>query len=235
MALCFLSAAGMVSPGAQAQPAIPVTIQSVTATYSPSGTPDTMTINGANFSPVRGSVHLNGTIQTINLWTPTQIVVLVSGVQAPGTYLLQVRRNETLLGKIFGAEVDVALGAGGLQGPQGPQGPAGSPGPAGPMGLPGPQGTPGLPGISGYEIVSLLNSATFTITSNSTATFTAFCPAGKKVLGGGCRGGERLVNLLRTVPVATGGWDCQWHNSSDAGVTFPSDKIGAFAICAVVP
>ena len=227
--LCFLFAAGF-APGAEAQPAIPLTIQSATATYLPSGAPDTMTINGVNFGLVRGTVHLNGITQTVNLWTSTRIVLLVSGVQEPGTYLLEVRRNDTLLGKLFGAQADVALGTSGTQGPQGPQGPAG------PMGLPGQQGPQGVPGISGYEIVPALNSIPITMGPNSTYSFTAFCTAGKKVLGGGCRGGTRLVNLIQTYPVDTGGWDCRWHNSSNADVPFYQvGVIGAYAICANVP
>lgn len=212
-------------------PKVAVEIQSVMANYMPTGVPDTMTINGINFGANRGSVALNGIGQSITSWTPTVIVIRVSGAPSPGTYRLEVRRALPE-GLIFRDEAEVALGGGGAPGPAGPQGPAG---PAGPMGLTGPQGPQGSPGISGYELVSLLNSVPFTAGPNSTFSFTAYCTAGKKILGGGCGVGARLVNLFRGFPVGTGGWDCAWHNSSSADVDFAASRIGAFAICATVP
>ena len=162
-ALCALLPA-MIASGDE-PPQIPLTIYNVTFTYLPSGAPDLMSIGGINFGPAVGSVRLNGVIQTVSNWTPALIVARVSRVQAPGTYLIEVRRNETLLGKIFGAQAEVTLVTAGSQGPAGPQGPQGVPGsagPAGPIGLAGPQGPMGPVGpqgpagtsaLSGHEVV----------------------------------------------------------------------------------
>ena len=76
----------------------------------------------------------------------------------------------------------------GVPGPPGPQGPEG---PAGPTGPQGPAG-----GFSGYEIVSL----EFTVprsTVDFTYVATAFCPAGKLVVGGGYEVGQDGVNEFR--------------------------------------
>lgn len=253
--LCIAWAAAS-APAVHAQPPVQLEIQNVAVTYLPSGLPDTMTITGVNLGSAGGTVTLNAIAQTVGAWTPTQIFVLVSGVPAPGTYLLEVSRAGNK-GQVSRDEADVAIGAAGPQGPQGPAGPQGPEGPAGPQGtqgVPGPQGPSGpmgpmgpqgpagpagpegpQAGISGYEIVPALNSIAINFTPNSTFSFTAFCPAGKKVLGGGCRGGDRLINLLNTNPVDTSGWDCRWDNSGTAAVFFPAGKIGALAICATVP
>ena len=69
----------------------------------------------------------------------------------------------------------------GLQGPAGPVGATGQQGPAGPSGATGPQGPAGTAGLSGYQIVSASGSTT----SASSQTVVAYCPSGKKVLGGG--------------------------------------------------
>lgn len=239
--LCFAFAA--LGPSAEAHSENPLVIQKVEFTYLPMGEPDSMTITGFNFGFDMGAVDLSGIPQTILGWTPTQIFVAVMGAPAPGTYRLKVRRTDTA-GKVFADEADVTLGAAGSQGPQGPEGPAGPAGPQGPQGAQGPQGPQGpagpmgpqgLPAISGYEIVPQLNPLRFTMVPDATYAFTAFCTAGKKILGGGCMGGDRLVNLLRTYPVGTGGWDCRWHNSSSADVPFEAGRIGAYAICATVP
>lgn len=263
--LCILVAAALgplakaQGPVAEAQRHVPLRILKVEFNYLPSGAADSMTITGINFGPVMGAVALSGVPQAVLWWTPTQISVAVLGALAPGTYRLSVWRAGTE-GNVFGDQVDVTLGAVGPQGPEGPAGPAGPAGPEGPAGPAGsagpqgPQGAQGLPGpmgpigpqgpegpqgppggMSGYEVVSLLNSVQITMGPNSTFSFTAFCTNGKKVLGGGCAGGDRLVNLFRTTPVGTGGWDCAWHNASDADVQFDPNRIGAKAICATVP
>lgn len=240
-------------PVAHAQRHGPLRIQKVEFNYLPSGAPDGMIISGVNFGPDMGTVALSGFPQAVQWWTSTQISVAVVGAPTPGTYRLSVWRAGTE-GNVFRDQVDVTLGAVGSQGPEGPVGPAGpvgADGPVGPAGPAGPQGPPGpmgpigpqgsegaqgpAGGISGYEIVSLLNSDPLVMGSNSTYTFSAFCPAGKSVIGGGCTGGGRSVNLFRTMPVGSGGWDCAWHNASGAEFQFDAGRIGARAICAAVP
>lgn len=243
--LCIAWAAAS-APAMHAQPPVQLEIQSVAVTYLDSGAPDTMTITGVNFGAVGGAVTLNAVAQTVTGWTPTQIFVLVTGVPTPGTYLLEVRRDGAH-GTVFRDQADVAIGAVGQQGPEGPAGPQGPEGPQGPQGAQGPQGSAGPmgpmgpmgpqgpAGISGYEIIPALNSSEIDFTPNSIFGFTAFCSEGKKVLGGGCQGGDRLINLLSSRPVGTGGWDCRWHNAGEESVTFAIDRIGAHAICATVP
>ncbi len=263
--ICFSLAAVFV-PVAEAQSQVPLVIQNVAFTYLLSGVPDTMTITGINFSALPGAVNLNAIAQTVSLWTPAQIVVAVSGVAAPGTYLLNVRRTDTD-GKVFGDEADVTVGAVGPQGPQGsagsqgppgaqgPQGPAGPQGPpgaqgpqgpAGPQGLPGaqglpgpqgpigptgPQGPPGTPGISGHEMI-FKNRLGLDLPPDSNANAIAVCSEGKKVLGGGCYGDSAVVPMVRTKPFGLGGWECEWHNTTSATITFGAR---AYAICATVP
>lgn len=76
------------------------------------------------------------------------------------------------------------VGPAGAAGPTGPVGPKGDMGPPGPPGLPGPkgdQGPPGPPGMSGYQIVSV----TTPLSTAPDQGITAFCPAGKRAVGGG--------------------------------------------------
>lgn len=239
IALCALSS--MVIASGTQPPPIPLTVQSVSVAYLPSGAPDTMTINGINFGPIRGSVRLKGVDQTINLWTPSQIVVLVSGVSAPGTYLLEVRRNDTLLGKIFGAEAEVTLGVAGPRGPQGPagpggpQGPQGTPGPmgfVGPVGPQGPQGPTGTSAISGYEVVEITGGISYN-DALSGASRIASCSTGKKVLGGGCIATWQFQLYSNRPYGANDSWQCSWHydNPQISGTA----SYHVYAICATIP
>ncbi len=81
----------------------------------------------------------------------------------------------------------------GIQGPVGPQGPQGDVGSQGPQGIAGPQGPQGdvgpqglqgpagTSGVTGYEIVRADGASS----SAFIQTVAAYCPSGKKVLGGG--------------------------------------------------
>lgn len=236
-ALCALLPVAIAS-GVEPPP-VPLTIQSVTFTYLPSGAPDLMSINGVNFGPAAGSVHLNGITQTISNWTSAQIVARVSGIQAPGTYLLEVRRNDTLLGKIFGAQAEVTVGAAGLQGPAGPQGPQGSPGPAGPVGPigpVGPQGPAGAPTISGYEVVEDAGGIAYSEALGG-ATRVAKCSQGKRILGGGCIATWSFQIYSNRPFSADGGvnnaWHCGWH-FGDPNINGTA-SYHVYAICATLP
>jgi hypothetical protein len=81
---------------------------------------------------------------------------------------------------VTGAKVkNGSLAAGDFKGgqlPVGPQGPAGLQGPK------GDKGDGGAPGISGYQRVVTYAAA---LSAGQSATASAPCPAGKKVLGGG--------------------------------------------------
>jgi hypothetical protein len=67
----------------------------------------------------------------------------------------------------------------GPPGPAGATGPAGPQGPQGATGAQGAQGIQGAPGVSHYEVIV----QQFTLVPDQVAT--AFCPTGKRVLGGG--------------------------------------------------
>jgi hypothetical protein len=234
--LCFSLAAASV-PAMKADSMVPVEIHNVTVTYLPSGSPDRMTITGINFGSVPGKVQLNDISQTVNLWAPTQIVVIASGAPAPGTYVLEVRRPGPL-GAVFRGKVDVALGAAGVRGPQGPagpQGPQGAAGPVGPMGPVGPQGPQGPPGtsaISGYEVVENTGGISYS-EALSGASRVASCSAGKKVLGGGCIATWQFQLYSNRPYDANNSWQCSWHydNPQISG----SASYHVYPICATVP
>src|SRR5205807_7039217 len=99
------------------------------------------------------------------------------------------------------------------------QGPKGDTGATGATGAIGPQGTPG---VSGYEVVS----------AEGNGSANAFCPAGKRVMGGGgnvAGNGANLGFLIETAPLTVNGLDgwriATWDTSLPVAV---------HAICAKV-
>lgn len=213
---------------AKAQPAVQLKIQSVAVSYQSSGLPDYLMITGVNFGSAIGMVTLGGIDQTVKVWTPTGITVMVSGVPAPGTHLLEVRRT-VANGVVFRDEADVTLGAVGPQGPEGPTGPIGPNGPAGPQ---GPQGSPGTPEISGYERFE--EDEFRTVGPNSFTQIVKYCPEGKKILAGGCGtsgGVDRFLNVVTSLPF-TSAWNCIWLNPRNNEVYA---QLNVRAICANVP
>ena len=102
-------------------------------------------------------------------------------------------------------------GPAGAQGPIGPVGPMGPVGPVGPQGLQGEQGLQGIQGIqgpagiSGLEIVQVNGD-----TQNAyRIDLFAYCPNGKKALGGGFQtaGNNVEVSVLTNAPTIDGsGW-----------------------------
>ncbi len=222
------------APRANADAKVQMVIQSVVVTYQQSGLPDTMTISGANFGSLGGSVQLNGVSQTVDLWTPTRVVVLLSDAAEPGTYLLEVRRTDAN-GAVFRAEADVTLGTVGPQGPPGPAGPvglqgaAGPQGPQGPIGPAGPQGAQGTPGVAGYEVVAINDHE---VPSDGSKLLTASCTGNKKVLGGGCASSHPNVRLVGSQPVPDTWqhWRCTWATSASS----TQANYAGWAICATV-
>jgi hypothetical protein len=99
-------------------------------------------------------------------------------------------------------------GADGARGPQGPQGPTGPQGPAGANGPQGPQGPAGGPGPQGPAGVSglVLLIGPLTSISNSAATSSVVCPAGKKALGGGFNF-SGTVFVMENEPDSTGNFN----------------------------
>jgi hypothetical protein len=100
-------------------------------------------------------------------------------------------------GRLTGADVkdesltpsDVA-GALGPTGPAGPAGARGPTGPAGPGGLTGPKGNPGPQGFTGSPGTTGTSGLEYVVVGQaigavSTEFWSADCPAGKEVLGGG--------------------------------------------------
>ena len=125
----------------------------------------------------------------------------------------------------------------GIQGPKGDKGDKGDTGDTGLQGIPGPKGNQGIQGIpgpkgdtgdtgpsgiSGYEIVS----EDVDVGGFGAATRDAFCPTGKKALGGGVWTNHSLVS--RSAPFSNG-WTGVVRNPFVDGET-----ITVYAICANV-
>jgi hypothetical protein len=128
----------------------------------------------------------------------------------------------------------------GIQGPKGDKGDTGDTGLQGIPGLKGDQGIQGVPGakgdkgdtggtgpagpsgISGYEIVS----EDVDVGGFGAATRDAFCPTGKKALGGGVWTNHSLIS--RSAPFANG-WTGVVRNPFVDGET-----ITVYAVCATV-
>jgi hypothetical protein len=82
-------------------------------------------------------------------------------------------------------ELPISWNAQGPKGDKGDKGDQGLTGLQGPQGVQGAEGPAGAPGVSGYEVV--YESRILDFTNDKTAM--AFCPTGKKVIGGGYMSG----------------------------------------------
>lgn len=110
----------------------------------------------------------------------------------------------------------------GIQGPPGQKGDKGDTGATGATGQQGAVGPQGPGGVSGYEIVS----EDVDVGGFGSASRDAFCPTGKKALGGGVWTNHSLIS--RSAPFANG-WTGVVRNPFIDGET-----ITVYAICAVV-
>lgn len=146
-----------------------------------------------------------------------------------------------------GAKGDTGLqgntGAPGPQGPPGPQGSKGDPGLPGVQGSPGPAGAAG--GVSGWEIVS--TSFDTVLEGGLTIGNRAYCPDGKRPIGGGGSAGpaagyySERISLFGSDPVApvagalspfrNGGWAAFWRNNS---ATNELATFRVYVVCAQV-
>jgi hypothetical protein len=101
-------------------------------------------------------------------------------------------------------------------------------GPRGDAGSQGNPGAPGVPGVSGLELVT--NEVSGVMVNNGDSYFLdATCPAGKKVIGGGCNTESGALIPIRSIPNSQF-WECRFYNSAAypiAGLFF-----GAYAVCA---
>jgi hypothetical protein len=127
-------------------------------------------------------------------------------------------------------------GAQGISGPQGETGATGATGPTGATGATGAAGATGgagpAGGLSGYQIVS----------GDVVGAGSVFCPAGKRVLGGGAEitnnpGG--FYALEASNPNGQIGWTAvavlmaDWNaETSEIGVVHPAPTVRIWAICA---
>ena len=139
----------------------------------------------------------------------------------------------------LGGKLPMSIGAVGPQGSQGPPGPkgltgltgpAGQRGAIGPAGPPGPPGTNGLqgpPGISGWQYVVV----GIGLLAHTSQVWTANCPSGKKVLGGGVAGvHDTFFNLTESGPAGQGtGWQAWAYNAGPYSL-----NPYVWAICAYV-
>jgi hypothetical protein len=126
-------------------------------------------------------------------------------------------------------------GPAGPQGPAGPAGPQGPAGPAGPQGPAGPTGLQGAPGVSGYQIV-VATTANVNLAPNGFHISEAFCPAGKKILGGGVIVRGPILTGIWTVqdsgPTSDSSWGVGIGNTQTT--TNHADSVEVYAICANV-
>ncbi len=130
---------------------------------------------------------------------------------APGTYLLEVKKGNPLLGLL--ATLGVDLGGNGAPGPQGPPGAPGAPGAPGPQ---GPQGEPGPPGPPA-TLAAMLTSCQWQATTNLGTSSTVMCDAGWVVVSGHC-----LALVTPGVPVGASGELLDSGGSPIPTPSFPS-------------
>ena len=111
----------------------------------------------------------------------------------------------------------------GLRGPVGPRGPTGAPGAEGPQGPQGPQGPAG--GLNGLQYVVIGED----VPQTSSAAWSAPCPAGTKVLGGGVSSSSpSVISIQESAPLNEGaGWAVQVRNGGASTL-----GIFAWAVCA---
>jgi Collagen triple helix repeat (20 copies) len=129
-------------------------------------------------------------------------------------------------------------GATGPQGPSGAVGATGPQGPAGETGATGPQGPAGANGVTGYEIVVAVTDPNQV---TSFQAWTAYCPEGKRTVGGGGypvfdsggSGDFELITIHSSVPAFGGaGWYVQ---AADPNVGQRTGwHLEVYAICATV-
>jgi hypothetical protein len=130
----------------------------------------------------------------------------------------------------------------GPQGPAGPAGPKGDTGVQGIQGIPGlqgAQGPPGAPGLTGYELVTSVSEILF----DGPHFSSAYCPTGKRVLGGGIDFSHPYTSVtLRCLPFEyfetgevyiTSGYTCLTYDYIE-GHTDWQGKIYVRAVCANV-
>lgn len=113
-------------------------------------------------------------------------------------------------------------------------GPTGITGPQGAQGVPGPQGPTGpqgAPGVSGLQTVNA--GVTLTVPRGAVRRVSAFCPAGKKAIGGGSNSPSTSLLVIASEPTRAGdGWVVTVANATNRT---ESAFVVSRAICAVVP
>ena len=124
-------------------------------------------------------------------------------------------------------------GATGAQGPKGDTGSSGSKGDKGATGAQGPKGATGVAGangVSGYQLVS--TAVTTLPNGGATASGAAFCPTGKKVVGGGWdTDASKNVFVIQSTPNASGSaWLGTIQNNSTGSV-----QVVLTAACVTAP
>lgn len=130
------------------------------------------------------------------------------------------------------AGVPGAAGVQGLTGPQGAPGAAGANGAPGAPGPIGPQGPAGAAGVLGLEyVIGPDTTIVPAISGQPQATALAYCPTGKKVIGGGYSvdNGPGPMIMQNNPAVGGGAWIAYVQSMTTSGV------YRAYAICAIAP
>ncbi len=184
----------------------------------------------------------------LRLGTSTRVVlgvaaalVVASTATAGAAQLITGKtiKNESITGRdVRNGSLTKADFSGNLAGPQGPEGPEGPRGPAGPKGPTGAAGAEGAPGAQGPQgpqgPAGGLNGLQYVVIGEdvpktSSAAWSAPCPAGTKVLGGGVSSfNPSVISIQESAPLNDGaGWAVQVHNGGGSTL-----GIFAWAVCA---
>lgn len=209
-----------------------------------------LVINGSGFTP-GGQVffaarEVTAQCKFTNSANTAISCTFASGI-APGTYRLIVTNAQNQFDvlsvtlPIVGPKGPTgATGPTGPAGPVGPRGPEGAAGPQGPRGVQGdqgpagPQGAPGAPGLSNIRIVNV-PGVYDRYYPNNHYRLDAACPAGQKVIGGGCDAlfgstGSALYvppAIVKATPGSETTFVCEFRGGSQSRM-----PVAAVAICA---
>jgi len=120
----------------------------------------------------------------------------------------------------------------GAQGPKGDTGAVGSQGVKGDIGAVGPQGPQGPQGPAGFSGIEYIRSEV-QVGPGIFATYSAICPNGKVVLGGGASVNQRpqLIKLQASIPSQDSSGRLGW-TASFTNISTDTVRVSVYAVCA---
>jgi hypothetical protein len=128
-------------------------------------------------------------------------------------------------------KLPASIAAVGPEGPQGPKGDTGPKGDRGEKGDKGDKGAAGAPGMSGYQVVTAASTAD----KNQSKEATAYCPTGKRPVGGGATHSTLLYATPGGLLAIEESWpyiNQAWQVRARASVALAAEwRLTAYAIC----